>query len=259
MSNYNIRLGVCCSPERLEIIRTLGYDYAEFSLAYLESLTEEDFRAVCDAIPADFRVEAVNCLLPREIYLSDERYDPQQCRAYLEKALGRAAELGAKIAVFGSGGSRNIPENADRERAMAQLTAFGHMLAEIAASYGILAVIEPLNRKECNILNSVHEALEFAKQVNEPNLQVLADLYHVSMEKEPISDLTEAGALLRHCHIANPDGRVAPAPSDAYDYRPFFDALREIGYQGRVSVEGGWTNFADEAKTALAYLRELSR
>lgn len=259
MSSYHIRLGVCGGPERLETVRALGYDYIEFSLAYIESLEEDAFRAVRAAIPDDFRAEAVNCLLPSGIYLSDERYDRQQCRAYLEKALGRAAELGAEIAVFGSGGSRNIPDGIDRERAMEQLTDFGHVLAETAASNGILAVVEPLNRKECNVLNSVSEAVALAKKVNEPSLQVLADLYHVDMVQEPVSDLVEAGALLRHCHIANPDGRVAPAPSDAYDYRPFFDALRSIGYQGRVSVEGGWNDFEAEAKTALAYLRELSK
>ena len=258
MKNYDIRLGVCCGPDRLETVRALGYDYAEYALNYVAALSGEEFRAVRDAVPSDFRVEAVNCLLPGGVYLSDELYDPAACREYLERALGRAAELGVKIAVFGSGAARTVPDGADRARAAAQIEAFGHILAEIAVRNGITAVIEPLNRGECNILNSVREAAELARRVNEPGLQVLTDLYHVELEHEPISDLVDAGPMLRHCHIANPDGRTAPSPSDAYDYRPFFDVLRQIGYRGRVSIEGGWNDFEAEARAALAFLRGLA-
>ena len=258
MKPYDIRLGVCCSPDRLETVRALGYDYAEMGLAYIESLSEDEFLAVLGAVPSGFRVEAVNGLLPESIHLSDEQYSPEECRAYLNRAFARAVQLGVRTAVFGSGRSRNIPEGFSRERAEDQLADFGRILGDTAAEYGISAVIEPLNYAECNVLNTVREAAELAHRVGSPNLAVLADLYHVVRVDEPVSDLADAGPLLRHCHIANPDGRTAPSPDDSFDYRPFFDTLRAIGYHGGVSIEGGWKDFVPEAKTALGFLRELA-
>ena len=59
-----IRLGVCCSKEQLPLARQLGYEYGELGLAWLEGISEEEFYSIPPLLSEDFRVEAVNGLLP---------------------------------------------------------------------------------------------------------------------------------------------------------------------------------------------------
>ena len=61
--------------------------------------------------------------------------------------------------------------------------------------------IEPLNRKESNIINSVAEGVRFARQVNRPEIRVLADFYHIDEEREPLDTLKTNGEWLAR----NPD------------------------------------------------------
>jgi sugar phosphate isomerase/epimerase len=55
--------------------------------------------------------------------------------------------------------------------------------------------------------------------------------------------------------MANPQGRVFPLAWDEYEYAPFFAALRQIGYDKRISVEAAAKDFPVEAPKAIALLR----
>jgi sugar phosphate isomerase/epimerase len=84
-------------------------------------------------------------------------------------------------------------------------------------------------------------------------VKVLADLYHIVVESEPISNVVAAEAMLAHVHVAD-TGRRYPG-SGSYPYPELFAALRAIGYDQRVSVECRWEDLAAESKAALAFLR----
>ena len=62
------------------------------------------------------------------------------------------------------------------------------MSVEIAASHGVLIVAEPLNRGECNIINTVAEAMEYVQAVNHPNFNCLVDSYHLWLESAAKSE-----------------------------------------------------------------------
>ncbi|MGN0743366.1 MAG: hypothetical protein ACI4L8_11975, partial [Candidatus Fimadaptatus sp.] len=87
-----------------------------------------------------------------------------------------------------------------------------------------------------------------------------ADGFHMAEMGEGPQAIEDAGAeLMRHCHIANPDGRTYPQPDDAWDYAPFFASLKRIGYTGGVSIEAGCDDFARRAKLAFETLDPLRR
>jgi sugar phosphate isomerase/epimerase len=94
---------------------------------------------------------------------------------------------------------------------------------------------------------------------NHPNMKVLADMYHMGENGEEYSDILFADADLRHCHIARPEGRKYPLPGDGYDYAPFFAALRQIGYAGRLSIEASPVNGPEDLPVCVEYLRSLAR
>lgn len=252
------QFGICTSPENSPAVRDAGWDFVEGHIQQLfQGLTPEaqwtgGARIGASALP----VPSANSMVPGELKLTGPSVDFEKVRAYMTATITRAASCQTRVLVFGSGVARNIPEGFDRALARGQIIEFCRMSAEIAARQGVMIVVEPLNRGECNVINSVSEAMEYVRQVNHPNLQCLVDSYHFWLEDEPLANLEAAMPWIRHVHVADRDGRVAPGQSGTSDYRPFFAVLKRGGYDGRIAVEAG--KFLDAPASyagVLAYLK----
>jgi sugar phosphate isomerase/epimerase len=133
---------------------------------------------------------------------------------------------------------------------------FCRRLAPLARSRGITIAIEPLRHQETNIINTAREGLALVKAVDQPEIQLLVDYYHLAEEGESADILLEAGKAIVHTHIANPKGRVYPLDPAESNYAPFFENLCKIGYSGRLSIEASTPDFDAQAPQSLAMLRK---
>lgn len=250
-----MRFGVCAAPEQADRLAEAGYDYLEASVAG-DLVPEEDEAAWAEkrrlllALP--LRPEAFNSFVRTGKIVGPEA-NPARLRRYVDTALTRAAQVGGEVIVFGSGGARQIPDGFPKGRADAQLRDFLGFCADGGDRTGITVVIEPLARSECNYLNLVSEGAAWARAVSRRGVRALADTYHMEQEGEPVSAITDAGDVLAHAHTAD-TGRRAPGTGQ-YDHAAFFQALKAAGYDGRVSIECSWDDFAAEIGPALAHLR----
>lgn len=250
-----MRFGVCAGPEKAAVLAGAGYDFIELSLAG-------------DVMAADESGWPETCRRLRELPLPPETFNSfvrtgkivgpdvefSVLTQYVQTALSRAAEIGGKIIVFGSGGARNVPEDFDPETARRQLRDFLNLCADVSEQTGIVIAIEPLRRAESNIINRVSEGAEWARQIARSGIRDLGDTYHMEQEGEPLTALIEARDVLAHVHVAD-DGRLAPG-TGSYDYVSLFGALRDAGYDARVSIECGFgADFAGEVGYALIHLR----
>jgi sugar phosphate isomerase/epimerase len=43
---------------------------------------------------------------------------------------------------------------------------------------------------------------------------------------------------------------------DGDDFTPYFKALRQIGYEGRISIECGWSDVASQLPVAFHVMKE---
>lgn len=242
--------------EGYRYVLDVGYDYIEFNVGGIAGMTEAEFeQAVQLHKDGKLTIEACNCFIPGSIPLVGENADQAVITAYLEKALPRMAALGVETVVFGSGAARKIPEGTSAAQAQEQLDWFMRTAEKIARNVGITIVIEPLNRGETNVFLSVQEGGEVARRLDLPNLKLLADVYHMYKENEPINTVIRNGDLLRHIHVAEPVKRTAP--EDCAYLRQFSAALREAGYDGRVSIEGSLPEFAEELRQVQPLMRDL--
>lgn len=97
-------------------------------------------------------------------------------------------------------------------------------------------VIEPLNRYETDFINTVDDALGVLEKINSDRVGILADTFHMNIEEANIPEsLKRAGKRLYHFHVAD-SNRWAPGCGH-FDFKSVFKALKEIGYNGYVSVE----------------------
>ncbi len=255
----------CCLPlfdDRILLLRELGADYAEIGLSQIAERPIGEIRERAEALrEAGVACLSANLLFPGSLRLTGENADHEAAAAYLETALPKAALLGVRTVVFGSGGTRAVPEGFSREKAWKQLRALcANVIAPAAAKNGMICCIEPLGLRECNILNTCAETAKLVREVDAPEIRLLVDLYHFDQVGEDRRSLSGYRGLLRHAHIASAkNGRDLPKPGDGEDYTEFFDALRGAGYEGNVSLEGNMEGrFEETVRRSVAYLKTFA-
>ena len=252
-----MEIGICGKPELAAAAKAAGFDYLELPVNGIAAMTEEDYAKAKAAMQAaGLPCPTFNLLFPGSLKLLEKSTTDEEIAAYLEGALNRMRDLGGKIAVFGSGKSRAKPEGMTYGEAWRRLVEVTRLTGEIAAKYGITIVIEPLNRGECNLINSVAEGADLAAAANHPNVSLLADSYHVAKEGEPFTDIIRVSGV-SHAHVATKEGRRYPTSADDADTVAFVKALKVSGYTGRISVEGKTDDIAVDGPAAIALLKKL--
>jgi sugar phosphate isomerase/epimerase len=255
-----IEFGVCGDIGMAATAAQVDYDYAEWSVpALLKPRESEDaFRASLDALhTARLPYPVLNCFVPGDLKITGPDVDTAALKDYVSISMVRAEAANVEVIVFGSGGARRVPDGFDRRVAYDQLVAFCRMVGPLAHDHGVTVVVEPLNRLECNILNTVDECAALVHKVGHPSIRLLVDAYHLLLDGDSCESIATHGKLLAHVHIATIPNRLAPAAEDC-DLSAFFDALAKARYTGRISIESNIPNPQVELPAALALMRKLS-
>jgi D-psicose/D-tagatose/L-ribulose 3-epimerase len=251
-----VRVGYCGRLQDIDTVKAAGFDYLEVRVSEVAALSDADFAAtVAKFKQVGLPVLSANLFIPADIKVTGPNIDKERQMEYVRRALDRVSLLGVRLVVFGSGGARQVPDGFSHQEAFQQLVDFGKRLAPEVRSRNITIAIEPLRQKESNIINTSVEGLQWVKAVNDPNIQLMIDFYHFSVEKEEASDILLVKDHLRHLHMANPNGRVMPLKWDEYKYAPFFAVLRHIHYDRLISVEASTKDLAVEGPQSVALLR----
>ncbi|MGE5673398.1 MAG: 5-keto-L-gluconate epimerase [Mycobacterium leprae] len=112
-------------------------------------------------------------------------------------------------------------------------------IAEVAAAAsetGLRLVVEPINRYETRLGNTVAEVLELVQQTGCDNVGVLADTFHMNLEEVDLpAALRKAGSRLWHVHSSD-SNRWAPLQGHL-DFPAVIGTLRELNYDGYLSCE----------------------
>lgn len=236
-----MKYGVCAVVATAGELQAQGWDYVEESvqgLLHAHDQTAAEWRGGDLALASPLPIRCANLMVPASLKVTGPAADVGALAKYMSIMLSRAHRVGIKTIVFGSGGARAVPDGFDRAKATAQIVSFLKSAAPVAADHDITIAIEHLNVKECNILTTVEECADVARQVDHPAVAVLFDTYHFWLDKNPISQLRAALPLIRHVHVADEHGRVAPGTASIpSNYREVFRVLKEAGYDRTISVE----------------------
>lgn len=254
---HGIRVGCCAKLAKLSEVADVGFAYIEPGAADIAALTPAEFKEAKEKVlSSPIRCNAFNSFIRRkDLVVVGPKVDLAAVKEYVDSTLERCRQLGASIVVWGSAGSRNVPEGFSRERAWEQIAYFLQQIAPIAARHRIVISIEPLNHKESNILNTGGETLKMVKQVNRPEIQMIIDYYHLRMEQEPLRIFEEAKGHINHLHFAQPEGRLWPESLEGDPlYKAFFATLKRLHWTGGISIEGKGSP-AQNGRQALAFFR----
>ncbi len=258
VSTFAPPLGVCGGLDRAPGLQAAGGDYMEVGVQWFlaphkpAEVYEANRKALEDCpLPA----KAANGFLPGSLKSTGPEADHPAVLAYADLAFKRAKEIGLEVIVFGSGGSRTPPKDFDRDLAELQFVALLGKMGMLAEKHEITIALEPLNQRETHFINTVEEGARLIRAVQHPSICLLADIFHMLREEEPAQSIIDAGDLLRHVHIAENAKRTAPGV-DGDDFSEYLQALKDIGYTGRISMECGWKDYGAQIPTAVATLRQ---
>jgi sugar phosphate isomerase/epimerase len=160
--------------------------------------------------------------------------------------------------VLGSPKQRSLLPGVSYEDAEAYAVEVLHVAVAACADHGVTIGLEPLAPAESDFMPTAQSAIRLAKMVGSPHCKLHLDVKAMSSEKEPIPDIIrESRQWMIHFH-ANDPNLLGPGMGNV-DFRPIFGALREIHYDGWVSVEVfKYEPSPDEiARQSIDYMRKI--
>ncbi|MCJ8332164.1 MAG: sugar phosphate isomerase/epimerase [Lentisphaeria bacterium] len=246
-----MEIGICADYTEGSTLNGV-VDYIEENVQRLlnAALSDDEFeKSLTNFKDKELPVPVANSFIPGTIKTTGPEMELDEVLAYANTVLKRAKLLEISQIVFGSGGSRQIEEGVSKTEAFSQFITVNREIAVLAEQNNIMILIEPLNSAECNFITTLEEGAEIVERVNHPNVQLLADFYHMLKDDEDAAEILRFGHLIQHIHIAERDTRSAPGVAGD-DFMPFFSALKQIDYTGNISFECSFTDKEKELQVA---------
>ena len=146
------------------------------------------------------------------------------------------ADVGGTIMVVGSPKQRNILPGVTREQALDWASATFQNAVMQAEQRGVTICFEPLAPSETNFINTAADAIQFVRRIPSPRFKIILDVKAMCSESKPIPQIIrESWPQFAHFH-ANDRNLKGPGFGDV-DFKPIAATLKEVRYQGYVSVE----------------------
>lgn len=238
-------------PRICRFIADLGYtgiEIAPFTLAPRITDVSADRRQQMRQEAADNGVEIIGLhwLLAKTEGLHLTANDAgvrQRTADYLVELAKATRDFGGDLMVFGSPAQRRIPAGASRTQATDNaVDTFGRAATGIA-DCGVRVCLEPLSPPDADFMNTAAEAVAILDQLagafphpTRPAYCLHLDVKAMATDEAPATELIRRHInRLGHFHANDPNLR-GPGFGDT-DFVPIFQALRDVNYQGWVSVE----------------------
>ncbi len=131
------------------------------------------------------------------------------------------------------------------------------ILAKAAEKAGVLVILEPLNRYETPVLNTLEQGMEMAAKVGHPNVKLMADFFHMHIEETDVAAaIGKAGKHLANVHLAD-SNRCLPGTGHT-DFAPGFAALKKAKYKYYLGMEcSAGPNPAEGIPKSVRFLRDV--
>lgn len=236
-------------PGLLRRIAGFGFDAVELPLESDGAFTA----AVANESLAETGLKPyiVGAMAPGRDLVQADSSDVEATQAYLSACIRMAADVGAPAVCgpfYASTGRIWRMDASQRASAYGQLREHLKPLADLAGELGIRIGVEPLNRYETSLINTVDQALEALEPLLGESLGLALDTYHLNIEeRSTAAAIRTTGRHLVHVQVCGND-RGAPG-GDQTDWQAMLKALDDVGYTGALNIE---SFTADNASIATA-------
>jgi len=233
----------------------LGLDFLEIPLMRLDLVDAEAIRARLEE--AGLGVCCSTVLNAETDLTSSDAAVRRKGVRYLKDCVDACADMGSKMlagVIYSEIGKKAVRRPSAREW---QWSADGlGQVADYASDKGIMLGIEPVNRYETYLVNTVEQGLRLSKMIGRSNVRIHLDTYHMNIEEKSFYEAAKAAAG-RICHIhACENDRGIPG-TGLVDWDGLFRALAEQKYDGSIALES-FVEVSDSMIAATCIWRDLA-
>ncbi|MER6103281.1 sugar phosphate isomerase/epimerase [Streptomyces sp. NPDC001832] len=235
-----------------------GFDCVEIPLENERDWAPASVSKLLDA--SGLAAAAVIAVMPPDRNLV--RTDPQTVRVtqdYLRRCIDAAQALNAPTVagpVYTAVGRTWRMDRIERTAAYAELQENLAPVVDHARAAGVRIAVEPLNRYETSLLNTVDQTLAALTGLPEDTIGLALDVYHQNIEERSLPDAVgRAAGRIVHVQVCAND-RGTPG-ADSLDWPGFLTALTTSGYRGPLCIES-FTAHNDAIAVAASVWRPLA-
>lgn len=221
----------------MDTVRGYGYDQIEVCIEDPTRLSAD--KVARAAVNSGLEVLVCGAFGPQRDVSAEEPERRQGGLDYLDHCVEFAAAVGSPWVsgpMYATTGQARLLEPQQRAAQWSRAIASLQQVAANAASSGISLAIEPLNRFETDLVNTVEQGVRLSEDIGAPNVGLMLDTFHMNIEERDLpTAIRAAGDHVFHFQASEND-RGTPG-SGHTDWVGVATALRDIGYQGSVVVE----------------------
>jgi len=229
-------------------VRELGFDGIEIYVSPQQIETFDKKR-----VKKALEDQKMKCLGSTSLGLETNIISPDEATRkrgidYLKNCAKMFSEMGGELVagvVYAAWG--NIVGRGRTEEEWVRSAESLKEVSRLIRRYNVVLGLEPVNRFETYFLNTAADAVKLAEAIDEPNVKVHLDTFHMNIEEKNYYDpIVKTGELLWHMHCCENDRGVAGTGSVNWD--EVFRGLAEIGYNRWITLE----SFTPEIKSIAA-------
>jgi D-psicose/D-tagatose/L-ribulose 3-epimerase len=242
-----------------------GVELAPFTLGGSPRELSSERRSAIRRAAGDrgLEVTGMHWLLARTEGMHVSSVDPatiERTRERLADLTRLCADLGGQVLVFGSPAQRSTPPGMPAAEARERAIETFQTWAEAAEADGVTICLEGLPPDETDFMTTTAEVLGIVREVASPAVRLVLDVKSMSSEGTDIPTVIRSASAELAYVQANDANRGGPGFGDT-DLVPILRVLREVGYDGVISVEAfDVPSGADDvAVRSLQYLRDCAR
>jgi D-psicose/D-tagatose/L-ribulose 3-epimerase len=241
----------------IDRVKAFGFDLIEICVEDPETIDVTTIGA--RAKSAGLGVTICGVFGPERDLSADDQAARTAGLAYLRRCVDFAAALGSPFVsgpMYSAVGKTRLLEPQERRRQRHLAVTNLREAAKYAADLGVKLAVEPLNRFETDLVNTVDQGLELVQEVGAENVGLLLDTFHMNIEEKdiPAAILRAAGQIVEIHACANDRGTPG---EDHLPWLKIAAALAQAGYAGPLVIEAFTPEIREIAK-AVSIWRPLA-
>jgi D-psicose/D-tagatose/L-ribulose 3-epimerase len=218
-------------------VKNFGYEQVEVCI-------EDPSRLTAPAVAKAAAEEGLSVLVcgafgPNRDVSNEDEERRRRGIGYLRRCVEFAAAVGSPLVsgpMYAPTGQARLLDPPARAAQWGRAAESLAQVAEDARAENVRLAIEPLNRFETDLVNTVEQGVRFCADVGADNVGLLLDTFHMNIEEKSLpAAITAAGHRVFHFQASEND-RGTPG-SGHLAWEEVISALREIDYSGSIVVE----------------------
>ncbi len=222
----------------VEKVKAMGYDILEVAVEDKNLIDWKLLKQMAD--DAGIKITISGAFGPDRDISSTEESIRKQGLNYILECVEIAEKMGSPVftgPVYSAVGKTRIvtadQKKQERDWCIENLQA----AAKQAANHGVVIGLEPLNRFETDMVNTVEQAMSIVAELNHPNLKISLDTFHCNIEEKNIPAAIRRVGAEWLCHVQGNESDRGTPGTGHLDWEGIREALNEIGYQGAIVIE----------------------